>query len=306
MKLDKHIIKLSDEYQTFLYQHKCSSDLPDASILILHGMAEHHSRYQEFIEFLCKKNFDVFIYDHRGHGADKKWEDLGTFSTNNGYIRVVLDALEILQYINNNNRSSKLFLFGHSMGSIISRNLIQYYDSLDGVILCGTSNPPAYKSFFGLCTARLQVLLRGANYRSKIMNKILFEGHRYTKITERTKYDWLTRDNPEVGKYIHDPFCGFLCTTSFYYDLIKLTKNASITKQINKTNHDLPIYIISGTHDPVGNYGKEITVLYQTYQKLGFKNVECTLYDECRHELLNELNKNDIMNDIYHWIASKT
>lgn len=304
MKPIKHTLTHSDEYQNTIYQLISKSDSPKASVIILHGVAEHHARYQEFTEFLCKNDFDTYIYNHRGHGSDKKWDELGMFSPKYGYRRVVIDAIEIIQYIKEHSRSNKIILFGHSMGSLIARNVIQYYDNLDVVILCGTTYPPSYMTLLGIIVTGISKLIHGPGYYSKTISKLLFESKRYIKISERTKYDWLTRDNPEVGKYIHDPYCGFICTSSLYNDLIKLTKKASNIKLINRTRHDLPILIISGTHDPVGNYGKEVSNLYLMYQKLGFNKVDCILYEECRHELLNELNRTEIMNDINHWIIN--
>ncbi|MQK95325.1 serine aminopeptidase domain-containing protein, partial [Escherichia coli] len=121
----------------------------------------------------------------------------------------------------------------------------------------------------------------------------------------RTAFDWLTRSNPVVGAYIHDPYCGFTCTASFYHDLLKLAQNASAKKQIKLTKKELPLYIISGEKDPVGGYGKEIQKFIGTLKKLGFSNVTSKLYPECRHEILNELNNEEVYNDIQTWISKR-
>lgn len=302
MKQEEVIITQSDNYQTILYPMLCNTAKPKGSIVILHGMAEHHSRYQEFGEYLNKEGFDVYSYDHRGHGADKNWDELGFFSEKNGYRRVVLDTIEVIKYVTKYNRSQNVILFAHSMGSLIARNVIQYYDAMDAVILSGTTCPPALLSFTGSVAAGTIKFFRGSKHRSKFLNRVLFESKRYTKINERTAFDWLSRNNPVVGKYIHDPYCGFLCTTGFYSDLIKLTIRASTPSLIKRTRHNLPILVISGNADPVGNYGKEITKLFRIYQDLNFEFVDCTLYEDCRHELLNELNSQVIMADICTWI----
>lgn len=302
MEQTKISILQNDNYETILYPKYCSLQSPVGSILIFHGMAEHHTRYTEFSEFLNRKGYDVYLYDHRGHGTDKKLEDLGYFAKKDGWQRVLLDALEIIHYLKEQKRSDKLFLFGHSMGSLILRNVIQYYDDIDGAIICGTTCPPPVRSFAGAAVAKTSRFFFGSKHRAKLVDSLLFGGKRYKQFCERTAFDWLSRNNPSNGVYFNDPYCGFICTSSFYYDLIRLAANASKPALIQKTRADLPIFIISGTADPVGDCGREVTFYYQLLQRLGFKQVECILYEECRHELLNEINRNEIMDDISSWL----
>ena len=130
MKLNNYItIKQKDGHITKL-TYLSSSKRPKASILILHGMAEHQDRYTSYVQYLVDLGFDVFIYDHRGHGTDKKLSELGFLSNHKGYQLVIDDVITISQYIEQNNRSNKFFLFGHSMGSLIARNVIQTYDKI--------------------------------------------------------------------------------------------------------------------------------------------------------------------------------
>lgn len=297
-------IKQNDGYITNLYYMSCGIR-PKASILILHGMAEHHKRYKPFAKYLVNNGFDVYLYDHRGHGTDKKLNELGFFSYHKGYQLVVDDAITISNYIANNNKSKKFFLFGHSMGSLIARNIIQSYDKYNGVILSGTAYPPKILIFFGLLMTSLVKKIKGPKYYSPYLKKLIIEGSKYTKLADRTAFDWLTRSYPVVGAYIHDPYCGFVCTSSFYHDLMKLTANASNKKLIGMTKPELPMFIISGEKDPVGNYSKDIKRLLALYKKLGFTNIAYKLYPECRHELLNELNNEEVYSDILHWLSKR-
>ncbi len=301
MEINKDIIMQKDSYQTILY-HYFSSGEPKASILLLHGMAEHHNRYHNFAEYLCSNGIDVYLYDHRGHGTDKAEKELGFFSNSGGNKVVIEDALEVLHYIMKNKRSIKLFLFGHSMGSLIARNIIQQEDNLDGAIICGTTCPSSLKAKSGLLLANIIKLFYGPMHRSTFINNLLFGSKSYTKLSARTSFDWLSRDNNVVDAYIQDPYCGFICTISFYTDLIKLTLQASKKSLMSKTRTDLPMYIISGDKDPVGNYGIEIQHLITTYEQLNFNKISWKLYPECRHELLQELNSHEVMEDIYNWI----
>lgn len=297
-------VKQNDGYITKLTHYVCHGE-PKASILILHGMVEHQKRYAQFAEYLTGQGFDVYCYDHRGHGTDKLLKELGYIAPENGYQLLVQDVITVSKYIEQNNRSSKFFLFGHSMGSILARNVIQSYDSYNGVILSGTNFPPMLMVMFGLFLSRAITRLKGPKHISPYLNNLMFGGKKYTSLSTRTAFDWLSRSKTIVGAYIHDPYCGFTCSASFYHDLLKLNHNEISKAQIQLTRKDLPIYIISGAKDPVGGFGKEITKLLSVLQKTGFTNVNSKIYPDCRHEILNELNKDEVYSDIVAWIDGK-
>lgn len=301
MELYNDIVLQKDGYKTILYRN-FSSPKPKASILLLHGMAEHHNRYYDFAKYLCSNGIDVYLYNHRGHGTDKMMKELGFYNNSGGNKIVIEDALEVLHYVMKNKRTNNLFLFGHSMGSLIARNLIQQEDNLDGVILCGSTCPSRIISKVGLLLAHMIKSFYGPMHRSLFMNNLLFGGKPYKNLTTRTSFDWLTRDNNVVGTYIDDPYCGFICTISFYIDLIKLSLQASKKSLMSKTRTDLPMFIISGEQDPVSNYGIEIRQLIAYYEKLKFNRITWKLYPLCRHELLQELNSHEVMEDIHNWI----
>lgn len=291
-------IEQKDGYQTKVYCYPTRQDSVAGSVLVLHGMAEHHGRYDEFARYLNTEGFDVYLYDHRGHGTDRKLEELGFFSAHNGSGLVVRDAVTVLSYVASVNRGKKLALFGHSMGSVIARNALQHYDKVNCAVICGTTMPEPLRTEFGRLIAGLACLLRGPKHVSKTIDHLMFGGNLYTRLCTRTSFDWLSRNNTNVGRYISDPYCGFVCTTSFYRDLILLTKNAAKKKEILKTRKDLPILLLAGDRDPVGTYGQEVRKLHATYEKLGFEDVSLKIYPEARHELLNETNRQEVMKDI--------
>jgi alpha-beta hydrolase superfamily lysophospholipase len=304
MDSKSEVIVHNDGHKTIL-NHFYSLEEPKASILVLHGMAEHHKRYYAFANYLNTQGFDVYLYDHRGHGSNVIMKDLGYFSDSNGHITVVNDALEIIQHINKINRSNKLFLLGHSMGSLIARNVIQKYDDFTGVILCGSTHPGKVKTKSGIIITSIIKKLQGPRHRSPFINNMMFGSKAYTSLINRTAFDWLSRNNSSVGAYIHDPYCGYVCTISFYKDLLKIVTRATSAHNMKKTQTTLPIFIISGNHDPVSNYGKEINHLFSLYKKYGFNRTSMKLYPECRHELLQELNSGEIMKDIHSWILQQ-
>lgn len=297
-------IKQNDGYITKLTHYVCPKK-PKASILILHGSAEHQKRYTAYAEFLVSQSYDVYCYDQRGHGTDKKLSDLGFFGNGNGYQLVIEDAINISKYIKNNNRCDKFYLFGHSMGSLIARNIIHTFDKFDGIIICGTAYPAWFMLKTGLSLSYIIKKFKGERHHSAYLKKLLFEGKKYTSLSSRTAFDWLSRSNTVVGAYIHDPYCGFTCTASYYFDLLKITSNACNKKMMKLTRLNIPLLIISGEKDPVGGYGKDITKYITALKKCGFSNITSKLYPDCRHELLNEINNKDIYSDIVHWIERR-
>lgn len=300
-EVNEIIINQNDGYTTKLTRY-VSGEKPKSSLLILHGMAEHQERYQEFAGFLADNGIDVYTYNHRGHGNDQKIKDLGFFAAHNGHQLVIDDAINVSKYVKKNNRANKFFLLGHSMGSLIARNVIQTYSDYDGVLLSGTSFPPLLVTIVGLFLGKLHSKIKGPKSISPFMNALMFGNKRYTALATRTAFDWLSRSHTVVGAYINDPYCGFMCTASFYRDLLRLVLNSSKKSLITKTDKNLPLYIISGDNDPVGGNGTEIKKFISTLHKLQFNNVEFKLYPECRHELLNELNKEEVYDDILRWI----
>ena len=298
------LIKQKDGYQTKLTHYSCL-DKPKASIIILHGMAEHQNRYKNFADYLVSLGYDVFTYDHRGHGTDKKLGELGFIAPQHGYQLLIEDATNICNYIYDNNPSGKLFLLGHSMGSIIARNVIQTFDKFHGVLLTGTPYPHKLLTSSGLILASLVIKFKGPKHISPFLNTLMFGNKKYTSLSSRTAFDWLTRSNPVVGAYIHDPYCGFICTASFYHDLLKMIKQITTKKNIRITKHDLPLFLASGEKDPVTDYGKSMKTYSTVLKRCGFSNITVKLYPDCRHELLNELNRNEIYSDIQTWISKR-
>ena len=304
MESNTNIIVQKDGYKTILY-HFHTKEEPKAILILLHGMAEHLERYYPFTKYLNAHGIDVYLYNHRGHGTDKSLKELGFFDESKGYKKVVDDAIEVIHFVDNNKRCNKIFLMGHSMGSLIARNVIQQFDKIDGVILSGSTYPSKIKTKSGLLLSSLLTLIKGPRHRSTFFNDVMFGGKAYTKIITRTSFDWLSRKKSAVGAYIHDPYCGFICSISFYHDLLKLVSLASSSSLMKRTRNDLPILIISGDHDPVGGCGKEIKRLSAIYKKLGYHKVTSNLYADCRHELLQELNSDEVMADILTWITKQ-
>lgn len=158
----------------------------------------------------------------------------------------------------------------------------------------------------GSFLAGLLCLLQGPKKRSAFLQKAMFGGKLYTSLCTRTTYDWLTRNNTVIGQYIDDPYCGFLCTTSFYQNVAQLSARAAKKRGIAKIRKNLPILFLAGSKDPVGGYGSQVVRLHNIHTALGFCNTELKQYPEARHELLNELNADEVYNDIFSFLHSHT
>lgn len=278
---------------------------PKLSVLILHGMAEHYKRYLATAKALNANGIDVYLYDHRGHGEQTLLKDLGYISEKKGYNLLVQDGIEICRHINNIKRTENLILMGHSMGSLIARNIILEYKDFSGIILCGSTQPSTLKLKPGIFLSNLIILRYGAKHKSPFFHNILFGQGYYKKLLKGTSYDWLSNNKASVGAYIHDPYCGFICTISFYKDLLSLALKAQKLRPLKQANLRSPLLIISGSKDPVSCYGKEITKIASLYKKTG-NQVTVKLYEGLRHELLQEKNAHDIVNDIINWISNET
>lgn len=303
---DQFIINTTDGKQIQVYKWK-KNDVPVKGIVqIAHGMVEHAQRYEDFSRFLASNGFLVYANDHRGHGRSIKDEKKrGFFAKRNGFQKVVEDFEQITSKIRKNYPNTPLFLFGHSMGSFIVRRYVQLYNhNIAGIVLSGTGGDPKTIGKIGLLIAKIERRLKGHYKKSPFMDRLIFGNYNKQFSPARTKFDFLTRDEKVVDRYIADPNCGFICTTSFYVDLLTGIQTIHQQKEYEKTPKSLPIFLLSGDKDPVGNNGEGVQSVYEQYIQSGSKHVSIKLYKEGRHEMLNEFNKKEVYHDIIQWLHS--
>ncbi|MGI6571516.1 MAG: lysophospholipase [Caldicoprobacterales bacterium] len=276
-------------------------------VQIAHGMAEWAGRYDEFAERITDAGYLVYANDHRGHGNTAKDADSIGFSGKDSFNGMVRDLKLVNDIIREENPELPVFLFGHSMGSFLSQSFIsQYGNALKGVILSGSNGKQSPALNVGVIIAWLQVLTLGERAKSRFINSITFGSYNKPFKPNRTSFDWLSRDMKEVDKYIADPFCGSIFTTGFYYDFFKGLRKLYDSNKIDCIPKSLPVYIISGSMDPVGGMGKGVTRLAQLYRRHGMTDVSLKLYEGARHELLNEINKDQVIDDILRWLNKKS
>ncbi|MDX5642445.1 alpha/beta hydrolase, partial [Clostridioides difficile] len=268
---------------------------PKAVIQIAHGMAETAQRYETFAKVLTKNGYIVYINDHRGHGKTAKIiENVGHLAEKEGFRCLVEDMYTLTNIIKKENEDLPIYLFGHSMGSFASqRYIMDYSNNLSGLILCGSNGKQGIILNLAHLIINREIKKYGRRSKSNKINNLIFGGE-IIRRNEKTKFDWLSRDKEQVEKYINDPFCGVVCSCGFFYDLVQGLKEIEDKENLKKVPLDIPIYIISGDKDPIGKNGKGVLRLRDRYIKLGVKDVTCKLYKDGRHELLNEINREEV------------
>lgn len=293
--MDGHVIS------TFIYEGRN----PIGHVHIVHGMAEHIARYEEFAAFLADQGYFVSGHDQRGHGETQELNGtLGFLAEKDGFERITKDAFEVIQSIRKEyGIESDLILMGHSMGSFVVRRYIQLYADVKKVVLMGTGGDPGLMGRAGLAIATANRQVIGAKKPDPIMNFLTFGSYNKSFKDVRTPFDWLSTDRAEVNKYMQDPYCGFVASNQFFHDLIVGLITIHRPEEIMKIPKDLPILLISGKADPVGRMGKDVFKVAEQYRKHGIDSIDVVMFENKRHELLHETNKDEVQQSILQWIG---
>lgn len=291
-----------------IHARMCVPDAePRAIVQIIHGIAEYIDRYDEFMSFLADNGIIAVGTDHLGHGKSiESEEQTGFFAYDNGWDYVVRDEEVLRLAMHENYPELPIIVFGHSMGSFMARTLlIRYPDAFNAAIISGTGNQGAALVNGGLIMGNLVTGLKGAHHYSKFLNNLAFGSYNKIYDNPKTEYDWLSRDEANVQKYIDDPLCGFIPSCSLFRDMMTGVKFITNKKNLTAMNKDMPVYFISGDMDPVGECGKGVQKAYNNFLEAGMKDVSIKLYPGGRHEMLNEINKDEVYTDILAWLDSK-
>jgi len=298
---------------TKLYLYKWSPEQsPKAVLHIVHGMAEHALRYKRLAERLTQAGIEVWAADQRGHGktANLELNDpgrgglLGHCGDSNSIACVTADIHAVNAEIRKSKPNLPLFLLGHSWGSFLVQNYIEYSEEIkiDGCILSGTKGPDGFLIKAGIPLMIVLSAFKGQRKGSRMAKSIGDGAYNKPFKPNRTSFDWLSRDEKEVDKFIQDPLCGFLCSSGFYRDLVKLLYNIHRSDALARINRSLPVYVFSGSADPVGEMGKGPTLLVDAYRNHGMEDFEFVLYPGARHETLNETNREEVIENLLSWI----
>lgn len=273
-------------------------ELPRAILQISHGMCEHSERYEPFAEYLSANGVVVCALDHLGHGKSVADEsELGYFGEKGSHRFLAADQDSLRALMRKKYRRLPYILFGHSMGSFVARDYIaRYADNIDGAVICGTAGTNKAVGM-GIKLADLICTFRGRKYRSSMLKNIAFKGYNI-RFPGEGDLAWLTRDEAVHEKYEADPLCGYVFTAGGYGEMFRLLDSVTGAEWAEKIPLSLPIFIIAGAEDPVGNYGdgpREVYGLLDDHEQC---DLSIKIYDEMRHEILNEIGREEVMEDI--------
>ena len=275
-------------------------------VQISHGMAEHALRYGRFANALNQAGYAVYTNDHRGHGKTiQDSQDTGFFANKNGWSLVVNDVHTLTKKIKLDHPTLPVFLIGHSMGSFIAQQYAaDHGDELAGIILSASIADAGFLRNIGLLVAKIERLRIGARGQSKLLNAMSFGDFNKPFKPNRTEFDWISRDEAEVDKYIADPLCGFMVTTQLWIDLLEGLGLMAQESTRSKVPESLPILLMTGGDDPVTQKGKTVDELQQAYAKAGVSDISVKKYEGGRHESLNESNRDVVTADIVDWLEN--
>lgn len=299
----KQTFTISDHLSKKLHAVRWTTDeQPKGVVLIVHGLAEHCERYNHFARFLNENSYHVIAYDHRGHGKTDP-DNLGFIEGENGFDLMVMNLHDVYQYISEVYPDLPITLFGHSMGSFISQRFMQLFDRKPtALVYSGSTGKPPFMLNVGILLSAVLGNMFGKDSKSKLLDKLSFGAYNNYFKPNRTDSDWLSRDTDMVDLYIDDPYCGFICSNSFYHQLF--TGIRGLHSHTPFADHDLtiPILLLSGDQDPVSGMGKGFKNLEKILKKNGVKDLTSLLYPGGRHEMLHEINRDDVFSDILDWL----
>ena len=298
---------LSCDGKTEISAYRILPKSPRAMLQISHGMCEHFLRYEGFAEFLAERGILVFGHDHIGHGGSvSSKEALGFTASGGGSDFLVGDVCKLSCLMKKEYPALPLVLFGHSMGSFIVRAALEGADTslYRAAIICGTGGPET-PAGAGKLLAALLMRLYGEEHRSPLVKRIAFAGYNKRCGKGCDKNAWLTRDAAVVDRYNADPLCGFPFTLRAYHDLFTLVERVSRKDWAGKIAKDLPILVVGGAEDPVGNWGKGMEAVATRLTEAGNADVTLRLFPDMRHEILNEIDKEQVWSELYEWIQAR-
>ena len=279
---------------------------PIGILQIIHGMAEYIDRYDDFARFMVGKGFVVVGDDHLGHG-DSVGENgtYGYFCKKDPATVLVRDEHRLKKLMEAKYPGVPYYILGHSMGSFIARNYLNRYGSgIQGMIVMGTGNQSKALLSASKVLVGLTGFFCGEKHVAKFINKLAFGTFNRAIEDAKTNVDWLTKDEAIVDKYIADERCGFTFTVNGFRGLFELIYRLQKPKNLVTIPKKIPVFLVSGEEDPVGDYGEGVIGAKNDLVRAGLENVSMKLYPGDRHEILNETDKDIVYQDIYEWLES--
>ena len=280
---------------------------PRGILQLAHGITEHIGRYDHFARAFCEQGYIVAGNDHLGHGRSTDDSDRGWVGDVGGWTAMVEDIHTLHKLIRSEHPGLPCYLFGYSMGSFLCRSyIIRFHGSLDGAILCGTGHKSMRLLNAGLRTAQLICRMKGSRAHSKQLYNMVLGQNNKGFPNARTSHDWLNRDEDVIDEYLRDPLRVEMPSAGLLRDMLEGMVFMEKPRNMERMTRELPVYLISGDKDPVGENGKGVMRAYKAFLKAGMKDVTMKLYPGARHELWNEENREEVFGDILSWLEAKS
>lgn len=288
---------------TIIMRHQPAQGSRRGVFLLSHGLAEHSLRYAPLTRYLSARGYEVYGFDHRGHGrTTAPGAPLGRFAQNDGEAKVLADLAAIREHARSAHPGLPLILFGHSMGGIIAARAAQSEpEAYAGLCIWNSHLDPGLAGRVALTLLKAERFFKGSDVPSRFGPLVTLDAWARSIDDRRTDFDWLSHDAAEVAKYVADPLCGFDCSVSLWIDLLGMALAAGHRENLARLSKDLPINLVGGGQDPATDKGRAVRWLAERLQSLGIKNVHLTIYPDMRHETLNEFGREQAMSMLAGW-----
>ena len=292
------------QHQIFARQWLPTEGVPRAVVQIVHGVSEYIDRYATVARWLADHGFVVVGCDHLGHGRTALGpEEYGFFTEQKGWHTVSGDVRRLRTLMGQKYPDLPYFLLGHSMGSFLARTyLIDWPGTLTGAILSGTGQEAPAMVAAGWHMANLVSKISGPRAHSKLVETLSFGAYNKQFAPTRTRADWISRDEAVVDAYIADPLCEFLPTAGMFRDMMEGLQYIANKNNLKKMDPATPVYFFSGDRDPVGGNGEGVQKVVGFFREAGTEDLTVKLYPEGRHEMMNEINRDEVFADLLAWL----
>ncbi|WP_153731357.1 alpha/beta fold hydrolase [Sporosarcina obsidiansis] len=281
------------------------ADTPKAHVHLIHGLAEHSGRYSQFIDYLQAYGYLITVHDQRGHGrtAIENKQRYGYLGDHVSFDHLVDDVFEVIQFYQHAHPELSTTLIGHSMGSFVGRRFIQLYgNSVNQVVLSGTGSNPKLMGYIGGVLAQFREKRLPAQQPDELLNQMVFGKFSKQFSDDNSSFAWLSREQESVKAYVEDEACGFVPTAQMFRVLLEGMDKIETPEWLRNIPNELPILLLSGTDDPVGGRAKGVWKVAKQLVKAEQQHVTVQLYEEGRHEMLQEINRFEVFNNIVGWM----
>ena len=280
---------------------------PRATVQLVHGISEYIGRYEPLAVFLAHRGFAVAGHDHLGHGGTARDRgEYGFFADAGGWDLLVADVEALRGDIAARFPGVPHFLLGHSMGSFVARTyLIDHPGTVDGCLLLGTGQERAALVALGRALSGALCRLRGPRSRSRLVTALSLGAYNAHFRPNRTGADWISRDTAAVDAYVADPLCRFTPTVGMFRDMLGGIRRIGDPRALARMDPDTPVALFSGGDDPVGGMGRGVETVAGLFRRAGCRDLTVKLYPGARHELLNELNREQVLDDLLTWLEGR-